>query len=112
MKNKIGLVSVYFVFLHLISAGQQPGKTSPAYHPVNLMELNKKLDNIFKSFDTKNSPGCAVTILSHGQPIAKKAYGMASIELLVPFSHQNVVRIGYSEAREFISMGLWLGRHA
>ena len=68
------------------------------------IKLDKYLDSIFKPFNHKNSPGCAVTILQNGKPIAKKAYGMASIELQVPFTHQTVVRIGYSEAREFISI--------
>src|SRR6185503_14151647 len=74
------------------------------YGNAQTIKLDKFLDSIFKSFNNKNSPGCAVTILQNGKPIAKKAYGMASIELQVPFSHQSVVRIGYSEAREFISI--------
>lgn len=70
----------------------------------NITKLDKFADSIFKSFNNKNSPGVAVTILQNGKPIAKKTYGMASIELQVPFTHQSVVRIGYSEAREFISI--------
>ncbi len=70
----------------------------------DITKLDKFLDSIFKPFNTKNSPGCAITILQNGKPIAKKTYGMASIELQVPFTHQSVVRIGYSEAREFISI--------
>ena len=66
--------------------------------------LNKFLDIVFRSVSNKNSPGCAVTVIQNGKVIAKKAYGMANIELQVPFSHQSVVRIGYSEAREFISI--------
>lgn len=66
--------------------------------------LNKFLDSVFRSVSNKNSPGCAVTVIQNGKVIAKKAYGMASIELKVPFTHQSVVRIGYSEAREFISI--------
>lgn len=72
------------------------------------LKLQKYVDSIFKSISNKNSPGCAVAILKNGKPIAKKAYGMASIELQVPFSHQSVVRIGYSEAREFISIAVVL----
>lgn len=71
---------------------------------INKIKLDKKIDSLFQSFNTKNSPGCAINIIQDGNVIAKKEYGMASIELQVPFSHQSVVRIGYSEAREFISI--------
>ncbi|MBC7935514.1 MAG: serine hydrolase, partial [Rhizobacter sp.] len=55
-------------------------------------------------FNNKKSPGVSVSVIQNGKVIAKKDYGMANIELQVPFSHQSVVRIGYSEAREFISI--------
>jgi CubicO group peptidase (beta-lactamase class C family) len=72
--------------------------------PINKIKLDKKIDSLFQAFNNKNSPGCAITIIQDGKVLAKKAYGMASIELQVPFSHRSVVRIGYSEAREFISI--------
>lgn len=72
--------------------------------PIDKIKLEKFIDSIYKPFNNKNSPGCAITIVENGKVISKKAFGMASIELGVPFSHQTVVRIGYSEAREFISI--------
>lgn len=71
---------------------------------IDKLKLEKFVDSIYKPFHNKNSPGCAVAVIENGKVISKKAYGMASIELQVPFSHQSVVRIGYSEAREFISI--------
>ncbi|MBK8496424.1 MAG: serine hydrolase [Chitinophagaceae bacterium] len=71
---------------------------------IDKIKLGKFIDSIYKPFNNKNSPGCAVTVIKNGKLISKKAYGMASIELQVPFSHQSVVRIGYSESREFISI--------
>lgn len=71
---------------------------------INKINLDQKIDSLFQAFNNKNSPGCAITIIQDGNVITKKEYGMASIELQVPFSHQSVVRIGYSEAREFISI--------
>ncbi|HMI79202.1 MAG TPA: serine hydrolase, partial [Ferruginibacter sp.] len=72
--------------------------------PIEKVKLEKFIDSIYKPFSNKNSPGCAITIMENGKLVSKKNYGMASIELQVPFSHQSVVRIGYSEAREFISI--------
>src|SRR5688572_33004615 len=65
--------------------------------------LEIELDSIFSAFKV-NTPGIAVTVIHKGKVIAKKAYGMASIELNVPFTHQTLVRLPYSEGREFISI--------
>ncbi|HEY0680487.1 MAG TPA: serine hydrolase domain-containing protein, partial [Chitinophagaceae bacterium] len=45
-----------------------------------------------------------VTILENGKVITKKAYGLASLEHRSPFTHNTVVRMPYSEGREFISI--------
>jgi CubicO group peptidase (beta-lactamase class C family) len=89
--------------LSTLSYGQPSLKNSSATTSTHSL-LNNKLDSIFSSINNKRSPGVAVTIVQNGKLIAKKDYGMASIELQVPFSHQTVVKIGYSEAREFISI--------
>jgi CubicO group peptidase (beta-lactamase class C family) len=83
--------------LVVVLFGQQPAKISDAV-------LTEKLDGIFSQFNNRTSPGVAVSLIQNGKVIARKDYGMASIELQVPFSHKSVVRVGYSEAREFISI--------
>ena len=69
-----------------------------------ITDLNQKLDSIFRDFNRKGSPGIAVTVLKDGKPLAKKAYGLASLEFNIPFSHDNIVRLPYAETREFISI--------
>src|SRR5262245_56954303 len=68
--------------------------------------LIKFIDSLFKPFNNTSSPGIAITVLQNGNVIAKKNYGMASLEHKVPFTHQSVVRIGYSDTREFMCVGL------
>ncbi len=90
----------------MIVAEAQKTKSPPA--KVNTAsgsnwQLQKKLDSIFSSYN-KSTPGIAVTILKNGKVIAKNAYGMASLEFSVPFTHNTLVRIPYSEGREFISI--------
>ena len=104
MKNKILSVAVFLLLLNIFSYGQQNPKSKPL--TANIAALNKKLDSLFSSYNNSTSPGCAVTILENGKVIAKKAYGMANIENKVPFTHQSVVKIPYSEAREFISIAV------
>lgn len=64
--------------------------------------LESKLDSLFEPFNNAQSRGCAVLVLQNGKVLAQKNYGMASIEHEIPFTSNHVVRMGYSEAREFI----------
>ncbi|MEO5590802.1 MAG: serine hydrolase domain-containing protein [Gemmatimonadaceae bacterium] len=66
--------------------------------------LAAKIDRLFASLATPNSPGAAVTVIENGTVIARKAYGLASIEHEVPFTHRTVVKMPYSEGREFIAI--------
>jgi len=104
MMNKLFLTYLFSVMLTIISFAQQSVKNNTGIISNTDPVLNRKLDSIFSSFSNNKSPGVAVSVFRNGKVIAKKDYGMASIELQVPFSHQSVVRIGYSEAREFISI--------
>lgn len=72
--------------------------------PVNKSELDKKLDSLFKDFNKTPSPGYAITVIQNGKVITKKDYGQASLEYNVPFTHNTVVTLPYSEGREFISL--------
>lgn len=99
MTNKIVVVALPLLLLNVFSYGQQTSKSNPPG-----TALTKKLDSLFSSFNNSSSPGCAVTIIENGKIIAKKTYGMASIEHRVPFTHKSVVKMPYSEAREFISI--------
>lgn len=87
-----------------IAQKQQPAPSkSPTLKPIANKALQAKLDSIFSSFNT-TTPGIAVTILKDGKVIAKKAYGMASLEHNAPFTHNTVVRLPYSEGREFLAI--------
>ncbi len=104
MKHKLFLTILCSLILPIFSFGQQPVKKQTGIALNNNAALNKKLDSIFSSFNNKKSPGFAVTVIQNGRVITKKNYGMASIELHAPFTHNTVVRLPYSEGREFISI--------
>ncbi|MBA2500028.1 MAG: beta-lactamase family protein [Chitinophagaceae bacterium] len=94
------------LLLIMIKAEAQKTKSPPAKAntaSASNHQLQKKLDSIFSSYN-KSTPGVAVTILQNGKVIAKNAYGMASLEFSVPFTHNTLVRLPYSEGREFISI--------
>ena len=104
MKYKLFLTTFFSLLLINITFSQQPVKKQSELVTYNNATLNKKLDSIFSSFNNKQSPGFALTIIKNGKVITKRDYGMASIELNVPFNHSTVVRLPYSEGREFISI--------
>ncbi|MBK7427301.1 MAG: serine hydrolase [Saprospiraceae bacterium] len=104
MKHNLFLIPLFCLLCITMLRGQQPDKNQSGIRSNDSLELDKKIDSIFSSYNNNVSPGAAVSIIQNGKVLAKKDYGMASIELQVPFSHQSVVRIGYSEAREFISI--------
>ncbi len=94
--------------LIIISAEAQQTKSSPAKAiqvSIPKLQLQKTLDSIFSSLN-KTTPGVSVTVIENGKVIAKKAYGMASLEHKVPFTYQSRVRLNYSETREFMCVGL------
>ncbi|MBK8609569.1 MAG: beta-lactamase family protein [Chitinophagaceae bacterium] len=78
--------------------------TAQTIQPIDKIKLEKKLDSLFRFFNNKNSPGYAITVLQNGKPVAKKDYGMASLEFKIPFTHNTVITLPYSEGREFISI--------
>ena len=86
---------VLFCIFSIFSTAQTPFITGK-------IDLENKLDSLLEPFNNAQSPGCAVLVLQHGKVLAARNYGMASIEHEIPFTANNVVRMGYSEAREFL----------
>ncbi|HEX6848717.1 MAG TPA: serine hydrolase domain-containing protein, partial [Chitinophagaceae bacterium] len=75
-------------------------------HAQSNPKLIKFIDSVFKPFNNPTSPGISITVLQNGKVVAEKSYGMASLEHKVPFTHETVVRFGYSDTREFMCVGL------
>lgn len=42
--------------------------------------LEARIDSIFVQYDSRESPGCAVTLVREGRQVFAKGYGMASLE--------------------------------
>ena len=91
------------LMLSVNSFSQTISEISQEKNKTGNVELVQKLDSLFSSYN-KNTPGIAVTVMQNGKPLVRKAYGMASLEYGVPFSHNTIVRMQYAEGREFISI--------
>ncbi len=57
-------------------------------------ELAKELDAIVAARFKPQLPGVAALVTKDGQPILRKAYGLANVELNVPLQPEHVFRIG------------------
>ena len=51
---------------------------------INKDKLNKKIDSLFQSFNNKNSPGFAITVIQNGKVVTKKTVIMTSIDHQIP----------------------------
>jgi CubicO group peptidase (beta-lactamase class C family) len=90
------LISILFIsFCYSSSIAQK----------LNKADVEKRIDNIFKELYSNKTPGVAITVLQNGKVIARKNYGMASLEHPIPFTHHSPTRLVYSFGREFICVG-------
>jgi CubicO group peptidase (beta-lactamase class C family) len=67
----------------------------------------QKVDQIFSVYDKPLSPGCSVGVIRDGEFVYRKAYGLASLELAVPFSPQSVFYMG-SVSKQFTAAAMVL----
>lgn len=66
-----------------------------------------RIDSVFKQFDRKDCPGCAVAVINAGKIIFQKGYGMASLEHRVPIKPQTMFDIA-SISKQFTAYAILL----
>jgi len=66
-------------------------------------ELTNKVDELFKEWDTIDSPGAAVGIFKDGKIAYARGYGLANLDHSIPISPQTVFRVG-SVSKQFTAM--------
>ncbi|UCH92617.1 MAG: beta-lactamase family protein [Candidatus Aminicenantes bacterium] len=72
-------------------------------------EIHKtdRVDQLFRQWDKRYSPGCAVAVIKKGKIIYKKAYGMADLERSVPLTPESVFDIA-SNTKQFTAFSVAL----
>lgn len=63
------------------------------------------VDQLFAPYSHTTTPGCVVGADRHGQPLFRRAYGMANLELGVPLSTSSVLETG-SVAKQFTAAAI------
>lgn len=87
--KKLLLITLLTGFLSCISYAQSTPDS-----------LAQKIDGIFKKYDGKDRPGCAIAIIKNNQVIYKKGYGMANLEYDIPNTPASVFDIA-SVSKQF-----------
>ncbi|MFD2562327.1 serine hydrolase domain-containing protein [Aquimarina rubra] len=95
MKN-LFITFLFFACISCFSQQVQKRQITPA-----------QIDAIFAKWDTPDKPGIAVGILSDGEIIYTKGYGLANLEHKIPISTETRFHIG-DLAKEFTVYGLLL----
>lgn len=80
-----------------------PQPTTQERLPFDRTALEAFVDRIFE-VDGNDAPGAAVLVTREGRVIVQRQSGMASLEHGVPFTPNHVVRLPYSEGREFLAI--------
>ena len=52
----------------------------------NQINNHEKIDQLFKKWDAKDSPGVAIAVVKDGEVLYKKGYGMANLEYDIPIT--------------------------
>ena len=60
---------------------------------MDTLKLNK-LDELFREFDTKDTPGVVIGVTQHGETAYAKAFGMANLEYDLPLTLDSVLQVG------------------
>ncbi|MFH0736698.1 MAG: serine hydrolase domain-containing protein [bacterium] len=99
MKIKFNLLRFALFFLFIIS--------TITYSQTVNFEEEKKINELFSQFDTKETPGAAIVLVKDGKIILKGEYGMADLEHNIPITSSTVFHIG-SVSKQFTGYSILL----
>ncbi|MEP7323056.1 MAG: serine hydrolase domain-containing protein [Saprospiraceae bacterium] len=67
----------------------------------------KKIDLLFKKWDTNNSPGCSIGIIRNDSLLFAKGYGMANLEYSIPIKPETIFHMA-SVSKQFTAYAVVL----
>lgn len=75
--------------------------------PAQEKSIAERVDAIFARYDRTDAPGVALGVISDGELIYARGYGMANLEYGIPITPKSVFRIG-STSKQFTAMSMVL----
>ena len=95
----------YAVFLSAIFLFSLTLFTIPVFAQYKMDSLDSKMDAIFKKYNIRNGPGCAVAVIKDGSVIFKKGYGIGNLEYDIPITPATIFDIA-SVSKQFTGMAI------
>lgn len=92
------------------ATGARPGRVlTPAgeFRAGEVLPLASRVDALFREYDRKDSPGCALSVVRGGEVLHRRGYGMASLEHGVAIQPDTVFDIG-SVGKQFTAASVLL----
>ena len=69
--------------------------------------ITKKIDSIYRSWDTPNSPGCTIGVVIGDKLVYSKGYGMANLEYSIPNTPETIYHMA-SVSKQFTAWSILL----
>jgi len=102
MQARVLWVLKPLVLLLLTASGSAP--TLSAGNPHSPEE---RIDQIFKEWNTRHSPGASVAVIKNGRVLFEKGYGMANLEYGIPIKPDTIFHVA-SVSKQFTAMAVLL----
>src|ERR1043165_8647926 len=69
--------------------------------------LEARVDEVFRQYDSSETPGCTVGVAQNGRVLLEPAYGMADLERNVPLTPASILEPG-SVSKQFTAAAILL----
>ena len=97
------LVNCLAIGLDTAAAVPAPSKVASAA----AVSPEKRIDALFKEWNSPNSPGASVAVIQHGKLIFAKGYGIANLEYDIPIKPGTIFHVA-SVSKQFTAMAVVL----
>jgi len=105
MKNKTFVSAVFALLVLLVCFPACRAGSPPSQDP-----FEAQVDELFKEWDTTESPGAAVAVLKEGDVVFSKGYGSAQLEYGIPITPATVFHVA-SVSKQFTAFAVTLLAH-
>lgn len=68
-------------------------------------DIPYEIDKLFKSVDSRSSPGAAVAVLKNGEIVISRGYGMANLEYEIPITPETIFHVA-SVSKQFTAFAI------
>jgi CubicO group peptidase (beta-lactamase class C family) len=104
-----GLRATIAICSFFLAIGARTAAAAPASSAVKPAPASpeRKIDALFKEWNSPNTPGASVAVIQHGKVIFAKGYGIANLEYNIPIRPDTIFHVA-SVSKQFTAMAVVL----